>query len=260
MSTTDRSSIWNVWFSGYCSSVAVCNLSKVDKRFKVLLSKNATKDKRKMLQFVTLVLLLVSLVRGQTPPPPPGYDSTNCGNNDCSTDKGGPICFDGKCVECNPKSTDDTNGLCMCGAGEYCVGDTNDKNFATCQSYGDPIGAVCDPALSAATVVKGKNEALFCGKVVFSSTDQTVDRVEWSGFCNAGTCQECSPGSSKCGGKLAFKCVLGNYHYAPADIFSWAYLFVNPVCFSTFWAWMWLYVFFPLTLIGIFICKKIGIC
>jgi len=209
-----------------------------------------------MLKVVTLVLLVAALVRGQ----PVGYDSANCGNNDCFEDPAGPICYDGKCMECNPAPGGGSNSECMCGPNEYCSGDPNDNdNYGTCVSYGEPLGERCDPALGLGQVEKGKNEKLYCGKLLFKS-DNTVDNVEWTGFCNAGKCVACSIGQEKCSGNNGYRCILNNWAYAPADTFSWAYLFVNPVCFSTFWAWMWLYIFFPLVVVGIFVCKKVGIC
>eukprot|EP01119_Soliformovum_irregulare_P003625 TRINITY_DN143_c0_g1_i1.p1 TRINITY_DN143_c0_g1~~TRINITY_DN143_c0_g1_i1.p1 ORF type:complete len:215 (+),score=21.14 TRINITY_DN143_c0_g1_i1:55-699(+) len=176
------------------------------------------------------------------------YNSTNCGANTCASDGDGPVCFDGKCVECNPNGGQ--NGDCICGGNQYCVSDETDKDYASCRSFDSSIlGNACDPGVTANNVVLGLNDKLFCGKLVWNMSFPLYPTlVEWTGFCDGGKCRACSSGNERCSGS-GYTCRGGSYIYQPADSNSWTYFGDSTFTLSSFMIWLWFYIFAPIGII-----------
>jgi len=206
------------------------------------------------------LLLVIVAVKGQS-----GYNSSACGANGCAeSDADGPICIDGKCRQCNPLNARGASGDCMCSPGEYCVSDPRDGEYGMCRSYESEIlGRTCDPGVTCAgpgctTVRKDFNDQLFCGRIIFSANG-TVDFLEWVGFCDQGSCDECSELRSedpmKCPEKR-YLCRGGSWVSAPLDIGSWTYLAANLASFSTFLIFLWMYLFFPIALVVVLLNRK----
>jgi hypothetical protein len=152
----------------------------------------------------------------------------------------------------------------LCAIDEYCVSERDSGDWGKCKGYeGDILGERCDPLVTCTSpttcgVKKGLNEKLFCGKAVFDATGN-VSLIEWVGFCNKGKCQECEVGNDKCSGR-GYVCRLGKFVHSPLEedsaAFGWEFFAINPVNWSTFWTFAWLYFFFPIGFIILGIIQK----
>lgn len=121
--------------------------------------------------------------------------------NDCATGKHNIYCEPDaagsatrRCVQC--LADDD------CDDGEFCVKAAATLSGAVlaagqCAPRAYPLGARCDARVTAATVVRGENERLYCGLVTAWEADgrPALAMPQWQGACVDKTCFECLVGT-----------------------------------------------------------------
>eukprot|EP01094_Clydonella_sp_ATCC50884_P006003 TRINITY_DN1500_c0_g2_i1.p1 TRINITY_DN1500_c0_g2~~TRINITY_DN1500_c0_g2_i1.p1 ORF type:complete len:137 (+),score=27.50 TRINITY_DN1500_c0_g2_i1:367-777(+) len=96
---------------------------------------------------------------------------------------------------------------------------------------------------------------MFCGLVVYNP-DLTPATVEWEGSCQRGRCRMCSvapiptaPITYCSDGRV---CVNNQFKYAAAGIFSWSFLWINPLLMSFYIVVGMLVVAIVIVLYGVF--------